>query len=308
MGSRHYQLGHKLTLLDKSIEMHGPLDCVFVGSSIVDLGFDPQAFRQGYKQITGEDIHCFNFGIDASSATSTAAIARILVEDYKPRFLIFGTDARDYAVSIDDKDPAVILETDWVGYRQGEFSVSGWLTEHSYLYRYRQHLSRLMRFQLEDTLLSQTVFPFEILPTGFTPFDEIGTYINDPPEPGDDTFSVRYFTEVYTAYQILDENLIALQEMLDLRDSNTEVVIIEMPVADGMYSFFGNGMEDYQRFVEQVGEISGQAGVDFWLTEPLDMIPDDGWVDYNHVNRMGAQIFSNWVGRQIGQLNLQGGG
>jgi hypothetical protein len=303
LGSRHYQLGHKLALLDESIKKNGPLDCVFVGSSIVDLGFDPQAFRNGYRQATGEDIHCFNFGIDASSATSTAAIARILVEDYSPRFLIFGTDARDYAVPADDNDPAAILETDWVGYRQGKFSVEGWLTEHSYLFRYRSHLSRLMRFQFEETLLSQTKFAFEILPNGFTPFDDVGTYINDPPEPDDDSFAVRYFTKIYTSYEILDENVAALEQVLELGGESTKVFVVEMPVADGMYYFFGNGAGDYQKFVDRVKEVSNRAGTRFWITEPLDMIPDDGWVDYNHVNVEGAEIFSTWFGLQIGGID-----
>ena len=59
-------------------------------------GFDPRAFASGYREIKGQDIRCFNFGIDSSSAASTHAIARVMLEDYHPRLLIIGTDARDY--------------------------------------------------------------------------------------------------------------------------------------------------------------------------------------------------------------------
>jgi len=84
MGSRHYQLGHKLALLNVLARKTGQVDCIMLGSSMVDTGFDPAAFDTGYKEMTGRDIHCFNFGIDASTAASTAALARIVIEDNGP--------------------------------------------------------------------------------------------------------------------------------------------------------------------------------------------------------------------------------
>jgi hypothetical protein len=32
------------------------------------------------------------------------------------------------------------------------------------------------------------------------------------------------------------------------------------------------------------------------------MIPDDGWVDYSHLNVDGADVFSAWLGGQIGEM------
>src|ERR1051325_6804803 len=206
MGSRHYQLGHKLTLLNMLVRKTGHVDCIMLGSSMVDTGFDPVAFETGYEERTGQDIHCFNFGIDASTAASTAALTRIIVENYHPRLLIVGTDPRDYAVPRGDPDPAVILNTPWVAYRQGEFSLEGWLLDNSYLYRYRKHLGRLARFQFEDTLWSNTQWNYEILPNGFTPLSKVSTYINDPPKPGGDSFEVRSYTPIYSSYQMLRDN------------------------------------------------------------------------------------------------------
>jgi len=306
MGSRHYQLGHKLSLLDDEVRKNGRIDCIMVGSSMVDTGFDPATFQSGYLEMVGREIDCFNFGIDASSAASTAALVKILVEDYQPRILIFGTDARDYAVPSQDNDPAAVLDTPWVRYRQGIFSLEGWLTEHSYLYRYRQHFSRLMRFNFEGTLWSQTKINFEILPNGFTPFDKIGTYVNDPPSPDDDSFEVTYYKRIYSSYQMLDENLDALESILKYYDIGTQVVVVEMPVSNGLYYFFGNGKEDYDRFTARVNELSSLYQVPFWLTEPLDSIPDNGWMDYSHLNTTGAEIFSRWLGQQVGKLEGSG--
>lgn len=305
LGSRHYQLGHKLALLDAEVKKNGPIDCIMVGSSMVDVGFNPDVFQSGYEETTGQGIRCFNFGIDASSAVSTAVLVRILVEDYHPRLLLIGTDARDYAVPSTDRDPVAILESPWIQYRAGHFSLDGWLTEHSYLYRYRQHLSRLLRFNFKDTLWSETRINFEILPNGFTPIFKVSTYINNPPSPQDTSYEVTYYKSIYSSYKILDENLNALDGILEYNRTGTQVILVEMPVADGLYYFFGNGEADYDRFIARISGLADLHQVPFWRTEPLDSIPDDGWSDYSHLNVTGAEIFSNWLGVQAGRLEVQ---
>ena len=306
MGSRHYQLGHKLALLDDLIKNSGPIDCLVLGSSMIDTGFDPDGFQRGYQEITGRKIRCFNFGIDASSATSTAALARIVMDDYQPRLLIIGTDPRDYAVPGNDRDPMVILNAPWVQYRQGQGSIEGWLLDHSYLYRYRQHLGRLARLNLGATLASHTESQFEIRPNGFTPMSKVSTYINDPPDPNDGSFEVRYYTRIFSSYTVLDENIRALESMMAYNGTKTQVLVVEMPVSDGLYYFFSNGSADYDRFVESVSKAAALYDVPFWRTEPLDSIPDHGWLDYSHLNVDGAEIFSTWLGEQVGRAEADG--
>ena len=307
MGSRHYQLGHKLALLDAELRKNGPIiDCIMMGSSMVDVGFDPNAFLKGYQEIAGRDIRCFNFGIDSSSAASSAVLVKILIEDYHPRLLIFGTDPRDYAIPSIERGPAVILDTSWVKYRLGSFSLEGWLLDHSYLFRYRQHLSRLMRFNFEGTLWSATQLNLPILPTGYTPLSTISTYINNPPDPLDTSYEVTYYKNIYSSYHVLDENLAAMEAIMDYNRSETQVIIVEMPVSDGLYYFFGNGEADYYRFVARVSELASLHQVPFWRTEPLDSIPDHGWSDYSHLNTTGAEIFSAWLGGQVGEAEAHG--
>jgi hypothetical protein len=298
-------LGHKLSLLDAEVKKDGPIDCIMVGSSMVDVGFNPDFFRDGYEETAGQGIRCFNFGIDASSVFSTAALARILIEDYQPRFLILGTDPRDYAIPPTERGPAVILETSWVKYRLGHFSPDGWLLDHSYLYRYRQHLSRLIRFNFENTLWSETRLNFPILPNGFTALYKTSTYINDPPDPLDTSYEVTYYNQIYLSYHMLDENLNALESIMEYNGATTQVILVEMPVADGLYFFFGNGEADYDRFIARISGLADLYHIPFWRTEPLDSIPDDGWADYSHLNVKGAEIFSKWLGEQVGRLEVQ---
>jgi hypothetical protein len=300
LGSRHSQLGYKLALLDAEVRKNGPVDCIAVGSSTIDVGFDPDAFQMGYQEVAGQDIRCFNFGIDASSSISAAVLTGILVEEYHPRLLIFGTDARDFAVQREDQDTAVVLDTPWIRYREGNFSLAGWLLDHSYLYRYRQHLGRLARFNFEGTLWSRTTMSFELHPDGFNPIPTVATYINDPPAGEDDSYEVVYYNRIYSTYRVLDENIAALERIMNYNGSEVKVIVVEMPISDGLYYFFGNGESDYNRFVTRVDELANLHQVPFWRTEPLDMIPDDGWSDYSHLNVAGAEIFSTWLGQQVG--------
>jgi hypothetical protein len=302
--SRHFQLGYKLVLLDAA-QKNGSIDCIAVGSSIIDVGFDPAAFHQGYREITGQDIKCFNFGIDAASSISTAALAKILIEDYHPRILIFGTDARDYAVRREDRDTAVVLDTPWVKYRMGEFSPEGWLLDHSYLYRYRKQLSRLARLELDGALWSHTK-GYELRSDGYNPIRRVSTYINNRPNPTDDSFEFLYYNRIYSSYEMLDENLIALEQIMSYQRIRTNVIVVEMPVSDGLYYFFGNGAKDYNRFVAEVEKAAGRHQILFWRTEPLDFIPDNGWMDYSHLNTTGAEIFSIWLGEEVGIAEVQG--
>ena len=303
LGSRHSQLGYKLSLLNAEVGKNGPVDCIMVGSSTVDVGFDPEAFQKAYQDVTGREIRCFNFGIDASSAISAAVLARILVEDFHPRLLIFGTDARDYAVPREDQDTAVVLNSPWIMYREGFFSMDGWLLDHSYLYRYRQHLARLTRLQFYGTLWAQTEMSYKLRPNGMNPISIVSTYINDRPDPKDESYEVVYYNRIYSPYLMLNENLAALENILEHEKSGTRVIVVEMPVSDGLYYFFDNGEADYNRFVARMDELTARYQIPFLRTEPLDFIPDDGWSDYSHLNITGAQIFSDWLGRQIAVIH-----
>jgi hypothetical protein len=306
MGTRHSQLGPKLARLDAAINEEGRIDCVIVGSSIVDNGFDPQAFAEGFRADTGQDMTCLNFGIDSSTAASAAALAQILVEDYRPRLLIYGTNPRDYALPGEEIGPNFILESNWVRYRQGHFTIEGWLIEHSYLYRYRPHLYNLSRFHFENALRSNSTLDSEMTPDGMTPLSTVATYINDPPDPQDDSFSTRHYRRVYSSYKMLEENLVGLEQIMSHNRQETQVIIVEMPVSKGLFYFFGNGKKDHQHFIAQISRLAEAYQVPFWQTTSLQMIPDDGWADYSHLNTKGAYIFSSWLGQQVGEVVGQG--
>jgi hypothetical protein len=304
MGSGHYQLGQKLAYLDREVQKNGRIDCIVIGSSMVDVGFDPEAFARGYREIKGQDIRCFNFGIDSSSAASTHAIARIMLEDYHPRLLIIGTDARDYVVPQDASEIAVLMDTPWIKYRLGDFSLEGWLMDISYFYRYRQHLNRLLRFNYGGTLLNASYHNESLLPNGYTPLEMVSADVNNPPDPNNDSYEVQYYSRIFASYQMIDTNLDALEQTLASNKSDVQILVLEMPVSDGYYYFFGNGKNDQRQFVDAISTLAARYQVPFWQTGSMDLILDNEWADYGHVNRKGAEHFSSWLGSQVAQAEI----
>jgi len=134
----------------------------------------------------------------------------------------------------------------------------------------------------------------------------VGTHIRTPPDPQDDSHQVGYLFGLLFDYKIRPENLAGLGQIASLNGPSLQVVIVEMPVPDTYVHFFGNGNDDYQRFIEQVSNLAAANGIQFWQTSPLQLIPDDGWVDYCHMNTKGARIFSEWLGRRVGEKVIQG--
>ncbi len=120
IGSRHRQFEIQVARLEKLVREGEPIDCIFLGNSMVWLGVDPLVVNQSFKDKTGQEIHCFNFGVSALPASSAGQIAPMLVKKFYPKVLIYGTIARDYAFPSDAEDAYVVSDTTWLRYPNGE--------------------------------------------------------------------------------------------------------------------------------------------------------------------------------------------
>ncbi len=300
LGSRHYQLGSKVMLLERAIAEHGPLDCLVIGSSQADRAIDPEVLTATFAEVTGRPLHCFNFAVDALPVSGAAVLADILVREYHPGILIYGTDARDYAVGREAEDAAVILESSWVRYRAGEFNLDGWALEHFFFYRYWWHWLQLLQFDWGDVLDTRRG---KVSPNGFTPDDTVNLDVQSPPNPEDESFQIGYYRELLSDYAILPENLADLERILALRKAGVRVYLVEMPLPDGFFPFFGRGRTDHEYFLTQIGAQAGRNQIPFWETTSLGLVPVDGWRDYSHLNSTGAAAFSAWLGYELGRAD-----
>ena len=304
-GTRHNQFELQLGRLETIVAIEGSIDCIFLGNSMVWNGFDPEAFAQAYRHRTGQNLRCFNFGVDGMPVISAGALAQILVHDYRPKLLIYGTDARDYAVTREAEDTTVLLDTPWLRYRLGQFSFEGWLYEHSHLYRYRETLGHIMRFE-KRYLVVIGAYALNRDNYGFGGDEKVGSFVSTPPDHHSDMGAVQYYSGLLSDYKMLPENLVGLEQIVRNTRDGTQVLVIGMPVPETYFYFFGNGEQDYQSFLAGVRDVTEANAAPFWPTTALHLIPDDGWVDYSHLNTKGAQIFSTWLGQQLGEAAEQG--
>jgi len=298
LGTTHHQFELQADRLAMVARERGHVDCIFLGNSMVWRGFDTEAFTQAYREATGEELFCFNFGVAALPAAAAGLIAPWLVETYQPRLLIFGTDARDYAVPTEDEDAKVLLDMAWLQYQAGDWSFEGWLYEYSYLYRYRLHWQQILKVD-HEVVRNQAQF-WGGARYGFDADDKVGD-VKSPPDPHKDDYQIQYYYRLLSHYQMLDHNLVGLDQLLGVANDKTTVLVVEMPIPATHITFFGHGEADHQRFVMTVKEMAAQYNVPFWPTTPLAIIPDDGWVDYSHLNTTGAAAFSAWLGERLGE-------
>lgn len=309
LGSRHRQFEVQVARLHRFAQVNDGVPCIVLGSSMVQQGFDPLAFQEAMNEAAGQPLTCFNFGVSALTAATAGVLAEILVADYQPRLLIYGTDPRDYATLPDDEDVRVILETTWVEQRTGRESLAGWLIDQTHLYRYNLSARKL----LEDGDVRRLAELFEEdSPTpaarlGFDVDETVAVGLAVPPRPDRPSDREAYLFRLFEDYQIRPENRAGLETIAALASAETQVMIVEMPVHRRYYQFFPSGLEDYNRFASFIE--STAAGTEVLILRPADveLIPEDGWLDeVSHMNGIGAARFSRWLAEQIGQ-NLEAG-
>jgi hypothetical protein len=304
-GGRHRQFELQLGRLETVVSRDGPIDCIFLGNSMVWLGFDPEAFARTYRRQAGEGIRCFNFGVDGMPTVSAGPLASILARDYQPRLMIYGTSARDYSLSKGTSEATRILELPWLQYRLGQFSIQGWFHDHSRLYQYQESLSHVLRFDERYLLLTRYHDSLKD-DYGFYRKETVGEFVSMPPDPRSEETQIRGLFGVLSDYEMLPENLSGLEQIVGQNSYGIQVLIVEMPVPPTYLHFFGNGQQDHQRFIDQMERVAESGAVQFWPTTQLWLIPDDGWADYAHLNTKGARVFSEWLGAQLGMAVVQG--
>ena len=305
MGSVHKDNDRQWVRFEYFASNHDSIDCVFLGDSTILTGLDPDSFEEAYFEQTGENLECFNFGIGGLTAVGSTDIAQILVREYQPRLLVIGIHVLGFSEAPDSAGSAALLESPWLRYKSGKHDPEGWLFEHSYLYRYRNFFSKLLRMEVEYSQLLQAV---EDTPSnGFHPLEGQGPIdVSQPPEPdSDQPYDEAYFAAL-TEFQVLPVNLAALDQLLKLDSRSTRVLAVELPVADTFYYYFGNGEEDYKTFINDIDQKFTAHSATFWQTSSLDMFPYDAWFNRNHLNTEGAEQFSKWLGEWLGEAVVEG--
>lgn len=299
VGSNHMYFEIALDRLDE-FAREGPVDCVFLGSSLVLRGINPAIFGEAYARQTGSGaLRCFNFGVQGMSASAAGIAAEYLVNAYHPRLLIYGFSPRAFGQSALDRSLTgdTLGDLAWARQVQGDFSLEGWLYMHSDLYRYRWMVPDWL--DLDSNRIEMRREWEASMPTddGFTPRTEVLALPRTAKE-------VERVALLFEDFRIAPEEIRVLEDFARL-DAGTEttVLLLEMPVhPDAISEYMGEDV--YESFNATIRAHAGR--LPYWTTTGLNLIPDEGFADSNHLNPSGSALLSRWLGERVGEA-VEGG-
>jgi hypothetical protein len=303
LGSEHRQFEQQWARLEEDAAKGMPIDCIMMGDSTVMTDFAPIPFAESYQAQTGEELICYNFGVGALTAVGLSTLAQILSQEYSPQLLIVGVQALNFTVPPEDQGIADLSNLPWAQYKLGIFTPEGWLYEYSHFYRYLTVLGQLITLTIPYQEVMQSASGDEVvLKEGYYPLENPGLFdVSNLPHPKNEHPYIEHYFAALTSFQLLPENLEALDEIMTLNRSTARIILVEMPVPETFYTFFGQDEQDYKTFIETVSQKAAAQDVSFWTMGDSQEIPSSVWFNYNHLNVEGAPIFSHWLGMKLGQ-------
>ena len=93
---------------------------------------------------------------------------------------------------------------------------------------------------------------------------------------------------------------------LDADQPKLQIVVVEVPVHPSFSLLFPGGETEQQQVRQQLADQITSRGLLYWPLETQPAIPADGWWDRNHVNLVGIEIYSTWLGQRLAQAVQQG--
>lgn len=309
-GTNHTQLELQLNNLDKFVRENGAPDCFIFGSSQAFREVDPVAFARAYEAAGGEKVTCYNFGVTGSQIWTTSILNKILIQKYKPRLVVIGTSFLDYTEGREFQIDERFKENDWLEFQTSKFTLGGWLTEHSYAWRALTLLSYAAPYGMryEEVLREAHKWDGEIADSGFALSDES----IDPSVPVEPGF-VKNLQQEFGEFGVSERNLSALEETVAFsQEAGAKVILAEMTYHPSLLELKdpkGNpraNKEQILAFIQKVNArlegIASKRGIVFLKFDPALSLPETVWFDLYHLNRVGAAIFSRWLGEQAAQV------
>lgn len=295
IASPHRQFEITLARLE-DYARRGPVDCIFVGSSTVYRGVDPDAFSAAYAAETGQPLRCFNFGVLDLTASTAGKLARILVQEYHPALLIYGTTPHDYSAAAGAASTSALEQIPWFAYRSGEWNPLGWLIDSSVALRYYLVNRDWMKASFARYVRHTHRYEAATRANGFTP--RTGTRLT----PGNQvtTRKAKRLALLYSRFRLEPERLRGLEQVVQLNSPGTRVLIVEMPTHPRIVEYYPNGTRDLDSFVSRVQDIADANAVPFRHDSSANL-PATGWFDLGHLNAQGALAYSQWLGHTLGR-------
>jgi hypothetical protein len=275
----------QLDRLNTRVDHGEHIDCVFIGSSRVLVGLDPEAVEKAYANITGNDFKCQNFGVLGMGIQGSAGTATMLANLYHPRLIVIGTNFIDFGVGLPDK---AIVDSPFVREHSGHINFDGWVTTWSLAFR--DYLAEVSYLAIDNAQDEYNYLGYNITkPNGFLPLI------------GHKTDNMQNWNNLNVHYKITVESTRPVKSILAIKKGNTQILFLEIPLRTSTFKAVPHAAEYRHEFEDGINFVLQGSGSQIWLTQDLNLIPESGWIESNHLNVDGAEIFSKWVGEQLGK-------
>jgi hypothetical protein len=275
----------KLQLLNQFQQQNQSVDCIVLGSSMVDRGLMPDVLAAQFSKTAGRPITCFNFGVGNLTAASAGGIARLLAQEYHPRLLLYGLSARDMNTHAAGGLTLPLIQNPWIEYKLGHWNLRGWLSENLYLYRTLVHLRYYPSNGYRSTIDDYTA---NLRPDGYL--------VRQP-------HSAIFRSFLIEEFELEQRDLAGVQEVIALNATGIQAVLFELPVNPAQIeTYLGGGSPTYWNdFLKPITKfIARQQGI--FITsqkEYAGQLNAEDWNDRVHLSLSGARRFSQWLPGQI---------
>ncbi len=298
VGNYHYQFEIKWFRLQDYVKQNGGVDVIVLGSSLANTSIDPDIVSQTFYEQTGVHPRIFNFGVEGMTVAPNSVIASLLVERYHPALLIYVTEMRDYIAGNGLDYETRFLSDPWLRYQRGDFTLFGWLVDHSAALQHYLPYRNWMRSDYSETMALYIKRYQDTSASGYEPDSMVGVNVDVSPNPADPE-EAQYF-KAYGNYQIDASRLDNLKSILDFdQDQGTTVLVVEMPVHPTFYTYVG-GEEVHKQFQQTISSFITSNGGSFLPAEAcINTIPLDGRANRWHLNYLGAPVFSECLGERL---------
>jgi hypothetical protein len=122
--TRYPEIGVKFQRLFQVKE----INCLFIGSSMIDAGLDPVIFEQGLEKVTGVKNTCFNMGLAGVQTEASTAIATTITNWHPVKIVVIGLSPLD--LSSDYSKTRLLARMPVFTYFGGNPSFEGWMFSH----------------------------------------------------------------------------------------------------------------------------------------------------------------------------------
>jgi hypothetical protein len=290
----------KWYLLQQYVARNGGVDILLIGSSVVNTGLDPDIVAQTLFDLTGKKLRIFNFGVEGLDIVPNSIYAKLLVREFHPALLIFGTIPRDYLATDNADVNLAFLANPWIRYQAGEWNFPGWLIAHSEALRRYLPYRNWMRADF-PTLRANLIYArAHITDSGYIADHYVGTGLDAPPDPNDPS-EMDAFAK-YSNYTIDPSRLACLEAILSLqKEGSTRVIVMNLPLDSTFYDYMG-GASVYMQYENAIEAAVLNAGGLFIASNDAPQFPPDGRSDREHLNLNGAPVLSVYLGTRLADM------